>query len=320
MIMSKPFRNILLIDTIHPCFIEELSAAGFTFVEGYKMGREDVLQSIHLYDGIAIRSRMKLDKEILDKAVHLKFIARAGVGMENIDVAYAESKNIKCLHAPEGNRDAVGEHVVGMLLSLFNNLNKADREVREGKWIREGNRGIELMGKTIGIIGYGNMGMALAKRLLGFDVHAIAYDKYKSGFSDSFAKEVTLEEIFELSDVISLHLPITEETANMVNDSFIQKFKKNIYIVNTARGKILNTHDLVESIKQGKVLGACLDVLEYESLSFENLSPKDFPEPFQYLIKSDKVLLTPHIAGWTHESNVKIAMVLVEKIKGLFLG
>lgn len=282
------------------------------------MSREDILQYIHLYDGVVIRSRIKLDREIIDKAVNLKFIARAGAGMENIDVAYAESKNIQCLHAPEGNRDAVGEHVIGMLLSLFNNLNKADKEVREGKWIREGNRGVELMGKTIGIIGYGNMGIALAKRLSGFDMQVIAYDKYKSGFSDAYAREVTMDTLFEQSDIVSLHLPLTEETNKMVNAVFIKKFKKNIYLVNTARGKIINTGDLVENIKQGKVSGACLDVLEYESLSFENLDPKDFPAPFQYLVKSDKVILTPHIAGWTHESNVKIAMVLAEKIKGLF--
>ena len=247
----------------------------------------------------------------------LKFIARAGAGMENIDVAYAESKGIKCLHAPEGNKDAVAEQTIGMLLGLFNNLFKANKEVREGKWIREGNRGVELMGKTVGIIGYGNMGSAFAERLKGFGANVLVYDKYKKGFGTDFIKETSLEEIFKNADVLSLHTPLTAETNYLINDSFINKFSKNIYIINTARGKCLNTSDLVKNLKSGKVLGTCLDVLEYEMVSFEALDTKQLPEAFQYLIQSDKVVLSPHIAGWTNESNEKIARVLAEKILSL---
>ena len=237
--------------------------------------------------------------------------------MENIDVVYAESKGIKCLCAPEGNKDAVAEQTIGMLLSLFNNLNRADKEVREGKWIREGNRGVELMGKTVGIIGYGNMGGAFAERLKGFGVNVLVYDKYKNNFGNDFIKETTLEDIFKNADILSLHTPLTDETHSLINDAFINQFSKNIFIINTARGKCMNTSDLVKNLKSGKVLGACLDVLEYEMVSFEALNTNELPEAFQYLIKSDNVLLSPHIAGWTHESNEKIARILAEKIIAL---
>ncbi|HXB12152.1 MAG TPA: 2-hydroxyacid dehydrogenase [Bacteroidia bacterium] len=314
----KATKHILFIDSNHSRLDEELTAAGFVCDLQYAKSREDIMEELHNYEGIVIRSRFKLDKEILDKGTNLKFIARAGAGMENIDVAYAESKGIKCLHAPEGNRDAVGEHAIGMLLSLLNNFSKADREVRNGIWIREGNRGTEIQGKTIGIIGYGNMGGAFAQRLKGFGVTVLAYDKYKKNFSDEYAKEARLEELFEKADIVSLHLPLTEETHYIANNSFFKKFKKNIYLINTARGKNVKTDDLVENIKSGKVLGACLDVLEYESVSFEALDPNKFPEPFKYLIQSDKVILTPHIAGWTFESHEKIAETLLRKIKALY--
>lgn len=307
--------KILFLDSNHPLLHETLQKAGHTCDLNYLWTKEEIINSIHLYDGIVIRSKIKITKEIIDKALKLKFIARAGAGMENIDVEYAESKGIRCLHAPEGNRDAVGEHAIGMLLSLFNNLCRANKEVREGKWIREGNRGIELMGKTVGIIGYGNMGSAFAERLKGFGVKVLAYDKYKSGFGNNFIIESSLDHIFEQADVISLHTPLTEETHYMINDSFISNFKKNIYIINTARGKCLNTADLVKNIKSEKVAGACLDVLEYEVVSFENLDAANLPEPFQYLIQSEKVMLSPHIGGWTIESNQKIARVLAEKIE-----
>jgi D-3-phosphoglycerate dehydrogenase len=317
--MTRPFKKILLVDTMHPVFKHMLEDLGFTCVEGYQLTKEQVQETIADFDGLAIRSRFKIDKAILDQAIHLKFIARAGAGMENIEVAYAEGKNIHCLHAPEGNKDAVAEHALGMLLSLFNNLNKADAEVRKGTWIREGNRGIELMGKTVGLIGYGNMGMALAQRLSGFGVQVLAYDKYKKDYSDAFAMEADMQEIFDQTNVLSLHIPLSPETFDLVNNSFFELFKNNIHIINTSRGKILNTADLVENIKKGKVLGACLDVLEYESTSFETLAPSDFPDPFQYLITSSKVILSPHIAGWTQESNVKIASVLAGKIGALYL-
>lgn len=306
--------KIIFIDSNHSLLHETLQKAGHTCDLNYQWTKDEIINNIHLYDGIVIRSKIKITKEIIDKATQLRFIARAGAGLENIDVAYAQSKGILCLHAPEGNRDAVGEHALGMLLSLFNNLCKANKEVREGKWIREGNRGIELMGKTVGIIGYGNMGSAFADRLKGFGVKALVYDKYKNNFGTDFIIETTLNQIFEEADVISLHTPLTNETQYLVDDGFINKFKKNIYIINTARGKCLKTADLVKNIESGKILGACLDVLEYEVVSFENLDATNLPEPFQYLIKSNKVILSSHIAGWTVESNEKIAKVLAEKI------
>lgn len=306
--------NILFIDSNHPVLHETLVKSGHTCDLNYTWSKEKIIENIHLYEGIVIRSRIKITREIIDKGTRLKFIARAGAGMENIDTDYAESKGIKCLHAPEGNRDAVAEHALGMLLSLFNNLCRANKEVREAKWIREGNRGIELMGKTVGIIGYGNMGRAFAERLKGFGVKVLVYDKYKKGFGSDDIQEVSLEKIFEETDVLSLHTPLTDETHYLINKTFIQQFRKNIYIINTARGKSLNTADLVTAIRSGKVSGACLDVLEYEVTSFETLDSATLPEAFQFLVQSDKVILSPHIAGWTHESNEKIAKILAEKI------
>jgi D-3-phosphoglycerate dehydrogenase / 2-oxoglutarate reductase len=310
-------QKVLLIDTVHPALNEILSSKGMLCDLDNTSSKEEILLKIQHYVGIVIRSRFKIDKDFLDKAKHLKFIARAGAGMENIDVPYAESLGIKCIHAPEGNRDAVGEHALGMLLMLFNNLKKADAEVRNGIWKREENRGHELKGKTVGIIGYGNMGSAFAQRLKGFDVEVLVFDKYKKNFGNEFIKESTLEELFEKADVLSLHIPLTDETKYMVNAAFFNSFKKPIYVINTARGKVLNTADLVEAIKNKKVLGACLDVLEYENVSFENIDAEKLPEPYKYLIKSDRVILSPHIAGWTFESHVKISEVLAEKILNL---
>ena len=312
--------RILFIDSNHPLLHETLQNAGFTCDLNYHWTEAEIIENIHLYDGIVIRSKIKITAAIIDKAINCKFIARAGAGMENIDVAYAESKGILCFHAPEGNKDAVAEHAIGMILSLFNNLCRANQQVREGKWIRERNRGIELMGKTVGIIGYGNMGSAFSERLKGFGVKVLVHDKYKTNFGNDFVHESTLEQLLESADIISLHTPLTDETKYLINDSFINKFKKNIYIINTARGKCLNTADLVKNIELGKVLGACLDVLEYEAVSFENLNANQLPQAFQYLIKSDKVQLSSHIAGWTVESNEKIATVLAEKIKAAFSG
>lgn len=306
--------KILFIDSNHPVLHETLQKAGHTCDLNYTWTKEEIEKNIHLYDGVVIRSKIKFTKEIIDKAKNIKFIARAGAGMENIDVAYAESKKIKCLHAPEGNKDAVAEHAIAMLLGLFNNICKADKEVRQGKWIREGNRGVELFGKTVGIIGYGNMGCAFAERLKGFGVNVLVYDKYLKNYGNDFIKETTLEDIFEKADIVSLHTPLTDETHYLINDSFINRFKKNIYIINTARGKSLNTSDLVKNIQSGKVLGACLDVLEYEAVSFENIDTSNIPEPLAYLFQSNKVILSPHIAGWTHESNERIAKILAEKI------
>lgn len=306
--------KILFIDSNHPVLHETLMNAGHTCDLNYHWTKEEISDNIHLYDGVVIRSRIKLTKELIDKAIRLKFIARAGAGMENIDVTYAESKGIKCLHAPEGNKDAVAEHALGMLLSLFNNLCRANKEVREGKWIREGNRGVELMGKTVGIIGFGNMGSAFAERLRCFGVKVMVYDKYKKGFGNEFIIESTLQDLFDNTDVLSLHTPLTDETQYLINDAFIQSFKKNIYIINTARGKCLNTVDLVKNLRSGKILGACIDVLEYEAVSFENIDATSTPEAFKQLIECDNVMLSSHIAGWTHESNEKIAKVLAGKI------
>ncbi len=310
--------NVLFIDSVHPLLQKELEARGFICHLQYEWTREKIGEELHKFDGVVIRSRVKLDKELIDKGTKLKFIARAGAGMENIDVPYAESKGIKCLPSAEGNRDAVGEHALGMLLCLFNNIIRADREVREGLWVREGNRGVELQGKTVGIIGYGNMGSAFAQRLRGFDCAVLAYDKYKKNYSNEFVEETNLDELFEKTDVLSIHLPLTEETNGIVNRSLLEKFKKNIYFINTSRGRQVVTDDLVACMKSGKVIGACIDVMEYESLSFEGLDKSKLPESFHYLAKSDRVVLTPHIAGWTHESNEKISATLTRKILELF--
>ncbi len=280
--------------------------------------KDELVNLIPEYDCLVIRSKFKINAELIDKAIKLKCIARAGAGMENIDVDYAQQKGIVCVHAPEGNRDAVGEHAVAMLLNLFNNINRADREVRSGNWNRESNRGVELKGKTVGIIGYGNMGSSFAECLRGFSCNIMAFDKYKTGFGNQFVSEVSLDQLKEKADVISIHTPLTDETHYMLNNDFFNALKKPAYIINTARGKCLKTSHLVEQMKSGKILGACLDVLEYETVSFEQINNEDLPEPFRFLISSDKVILTPHIAGWTHESNIKIAEVLAKKICSVF--
>jgi len=306
--------KVLHLDTNHPHLIRSLNKLGFQNNEDYTSSKEKIERIIHLYDGIVIRSRFKIDKQFLDKAANLKFIARVGAGLESIDIAYAEDKNVMLIAAPEGNRNAVGEHALGMVLMLFNKLKKADNEIRHGKWLREDNRGVELEGKTIGIIGYGNMGKAFAKKLKGFDCEVICYD-IKENVGDKNAKQVSLNELFKKTKVLSLHTPQTELTQNMVNKSFINHFKKAFYIINTARGSAIVTNDLVEAIKDDKILGACLDVLEYEKTSFENFfSNKNLPEAFQYLINSDKVVLSPHVAGWTIESKFKLADIIVQKI------
>lgn len=307
-------HRVLFLDSNHPLLIDTLRKNGFVCEEDYVSAKEAVRAKIAAYDAVVIRSRFKIDAAFIDAAKNLKCIGRAGAGMENIDVAYAEQKGIKCVHAPEGNRDAVGEQAIGMLLALMNNICRADRQVRSGEWIREGNRGYELQGKTVGVVGYGNMGSAFVQRLKGFDVNILVYDKYKKNFGTSEIKECAMEEIFEKADVISFHVPFTSETNLMVNEAYLAKFKKPVWLINTARGKILDTKSLVQGLESGKVRGACLDVSEYESVSFEKMDFAALPAPFQYLVQSDKVILTPHIAGWTFESNEKIALILAEKI------
>ncbi len=313
-------RKVLFIDTTHPVLAEDLTTLGFVCDHFDDFNREDYKKIASGYFGIIIRGKIKLDQDFLEKATQLKFIGRVGAGMENIDVDFAAKLGISCINAPEGNRDAVGEHALGMLLMLLNNLRKADREVRQGIWIRAGNRGIEIKGKTVGIIGYGNMGGAFAQRLKGFGAKVLAYDKYKFGYSDDFVTEASPDEVFEKTDILSLHVPLTEETNFMVDDAFINRFKKNVYIINTSRGQVLKTSDLVKNMKSGKVPGAALDVLEYEKLSFEGIDKEKLPDDFRYLIESDKAVLSPHIAGWTHESNFKMAKVIADKIRQEFIG
>ncbi len=307
-------KKILFIDSNHPLLHETLQQQGYTCHLYWDKPTAVLKDLIPEYDALVIRSKFKITPELLENAHKLKCIGRAGAGMENIDVDYAKKKGITCVHAPEGNRVAVGEHALAMLLALFNKLIKADREVRQGIWLREENRGIELSGKTVGIIGYGNTGSAFAKCLRGFDVNILAYDKYKRNYGDEWVKEADLNEIKSTADILSLHIPLTEETRNKINRDFLSDFKKNIFLINTARGKCLVTDHLVEALKSGKVKGACLDVLEYESVSFENLENAALPPAHAYLLQSDKVILSPHIAGWTHESNEKIARVLAKKM------
>lgn len=309
--------KILHLDTNHKFLINQLNDLGFTNHEDYTSSKEDIESKIQNYDGIVLRSRFTIDKQFLDAATNLKFIGRVGAGLENIDCDYAFSKGIELIAAPEGNRNAVGEHTLGMLLSLFNKLNKADTEVRQGKWLREENRGLELDGKIVGLIGYGNMGKAFAKKLKGFDVAVLCYD-IKEHVGDKNAKQVSLKEFQKQVDVVSLHTPQTPLTLKMINSDFINQFQKPFWFFNTARGKSVVTEDLVSALKSGKILGAGLDVLEYEKASFESLFSSEMPEAFQYLIKSENVLISPHVAGWTIESKEKLAQTIVDKIKAKF--
>jgi len=302
--------KILFIDIVHPLLKQELEKENHICDTAYNKSKAEIQKIISNYQGIIIRSRFKIDKQFIDFGSNLKFIARAGSGLENIDTEYAGNKKIHCYNAAEGNRQAVAEHALGMLLSLFNNLNRADQEVRNGVWEREGNRGIELTGKTIAIIGYGNNGSAFAEVLKGFNVKILAYDKYLS----KYPQKSSMESIYQEADIVSLHIPLTLETTNIIDDNFINSFKKNIYLINTARGKCANTKNVVTALENGKIKGACLDVLEYEKNSFENLSQEGLTNDMQYLINSKNTVLTPHIAGWTKESNIKIAEVLLNKI------
>lgn len=312
--MSK--GKILFIDSTHNKLVENLENQGFICDYFADHTHEDFLEIVSEYVGIIVRSKFKLDAEFLARCISLKFIGRVGAGMENIDTEFASKKGISCINAPEGNRNAVGEHAVGMILSLFNNLIIADKQVREGEWIRENNRGYELEGKTVGIIGYGNTGSAFAKKLKGFDVEVIAYDKYKQNFSDEYVKESTMQELFERSNILSLHVPLTDETEYLLVDEFITRFKHNIYLINTSRGNVVKTTDLINNLESGKILGACLDVLEYEELSYENVKVND---DFNTLVSMSNVVLSPHIAGWTHESNLKMAEVIADKVSLLNL-
>jgi D-3-phosphoglycerate dehydrogenase len=309
--------KVLHLDKNHPLLIEQLTNAGYKNEEDYTSSKTDIEQIISGYDGIVIRSRFKCDSTFINAGTNLKFIARVGAGLESIDIPYAESNGITLISAPEGNRNAVGEHTLGMLLSLFNKLNKADLEVRKGWWHREENRGIELDGKTVGIIGYGNMGKAFSKKLKGFDCKIICYD-IKEHVGDKNAIQVSLKTFQKEVDVVSLHTPLTPLTNSMVNVDFINQFSKSFWLLNTARGKSVVTSDLVSALKTGKVLGAGLDVLEFEKSSFESLFSNETPASLSDLLSMENVILSPHIAGWTLESKEKLAQVIADKIVHTF--
>ncbi|MGV6862533.1 MAG: NAD(P)-dependent oxidoreductase [Putridiphycobacter sp.] len=313
-------KKVAFVDVVHPILWEKLTSKNFECVDFTESSITEIHENIHQFHGLVIRSRFPVDRIFLAKALKLEFIARSGAGMENIDLTYCQQNNIECFNAPEGNRNAVGEHALGMLLALFNNLTKGDQEVRNGIWDREGNRGIELDGKTVGIIGFGNNGSAFARKLSGFEVKILAYDKYKSGFGNELVKESAMAEIFEQADIISFHIPQNEETMFMVNAQYLNQFKKNIYLINLARGKIVKTKDLLNALKSGKVKGACLDVLEFEKASFENMfsDQNKIPNDFKALINSNKVLLSPHVGGWTVESYYKLSDVLANKILNFY--
>lgn len=302
-------KKILIVDDLHPAFKEKAIALGFEVDDRPLMTRAETLAVIANYDGIAVRTKFRLDKEIFDAAPNLKFVARAGAGLDNIDVAIAKEKGVALLAANQGNMDAVGEHAIGLLLSLMNNFRNADLQIRNGIWDREANRGYELKDKTVGIIGYGFMGQSFARKLVGFGVNVIAYDKYKTGFSDAYAKEVSMEEIVKHCDVLSLHIPLTTETKQMVDAEYFFHFKKPIFFINTARGEIVNTGAVLANIANGKIRGAGLDVLETEK--FPAVLDQQW---FSELVANDKVILTPHVAGWTFDSYRKISEVLAQKL------
>lgn len=306
--------KVLFIDESHPLLEERLKTMGFdchSFTGTY----DDLKNIIENYAGLIVRSRLLIDRPLLDKAKTLRFIGRVGAGLESIDLNYAQEKGIACFNSPEGNRDAVGEHTLGLLLCLLNKICMADNLIRNGIRQREACRGIEIMGKTIGIIGYGNMGAAFAQRLSGFGAQVLAYDKYKRGFSDTFAKESSLDTLYNEADIISFHVPLTAETHHMADDAFFSKCRKDFFLLNTSRGPVVKTDDLVTALKSGKIKGAGLDVIEYESYSFETLAAEELPPSYTYLLNAQNVIMTPHVAGWTNESKVKLAQVLADKIE-----
>ncbi|MCP4178152.1 MAG: phosphoglycerate dehydrogenase [bacterium] len=311
-------KRILIAEPTHNILESKLTNSGIKCEYIPELSIEELKDRIVNYTGLVIRSKFLIDENFADLGKNLDFIARAGSGMENICVEYCESKGIKCINSPEGNKDAVGEHALGMLLGLFNNINVSNNEIKNGIWDRKKNKGVELENKTIGIIGYGNTGSAFAKRLLGFNVNVLAYDKYEEGFSTNNVREVDINYIYNEADIISFHIPLNDETHYMFNNVFINKVQKPFYLINTSRGPIVKTTDLVNDLKSGKVKGACLDVLEYEKTSFENILSGNKNEELEYLTESKNVILTPHIAGSSNESYRKIAEVLADKIIDLY--
>ena len=300
-------NKVLFIDTTHKYLIDQLEKKNIICDFEFSKTKSQIEKIIAKYDGIVIRSRFKIDKKFIDAAKKLKFIARAGSGLENIDIKYAKQKKIKCINAAEGNKQAVAEHALALILNLFNKINQANNELKSGKWLREENRGIELSGKKIGIIGFGNTGSSFVNLLKNFDLELLVYDKYKQNYE----YKSSLKEIFEKAEILSLHVPLNDETKKYIDKSFINKMKKPFYLINTSRGQCVDTKALIRGIKENKVKGACLDVFEHERTSFERLKRN---RDLTFLLNSNKTILTPHIAGWTTESYFKIAKILSEKI------
>ena len=307
-------KKCLIIDQLHECIIPLLEQTGYQVDYQPGLSRDEVLSKISAYEGLIVRSKLAVDRELIERATALEFVGRAGAGLDQLDVDALTARNITVLNAPEGNRDALAEHAMAMLLGLLNKIYQADRQIRSGIWDREANRGVELMGKTVGIVGYGYMGQAFAKRLSGFKVNVLAYDKYKQNYGDHYAAEASMDVLYEQADIVSFHVPLTEETRFMVDKPYLNRFRKDIFLLNTARGKIITLKTLANAIAQGKVRGAALDVLENEQ--FTQLTD----EQQQYLAelsRSERVLFTPHVGGWTYESYEKISQVLAEKIAAL---
>ena len=317
LLMMESRKKILMVDEPHPYFLEAMQALGWVCLAHYQTSRAEVLELLPDCDGLLVRSRLQVNRELLDAGKNLQFVARYGVGTEHIDLDYAKQIKLPVFTSPEGSMDTVAEHAMGMLLMLMNHLGRADREVRQDQWHRAPNRGVEIKGKTVGIRGYGNMGSAFAKRLQGFDAEIISYDRFKTNYADANTKEVSLEELQAKAHIISIHIPYTPENRHFINQDFLDACQQKPYIVNTARGTVLNTADLVESLKTGQVSGAALDVLEYEEMSFSKLQLDQLPAPFQYLKQADNVVLSPHIAGWSFESKLGHARVLAGKIRDL---
>lgn len=309
--------NILVLDQNHPILNNKLKSLGFIIDEKYNESKEDIKYYIENYVGIIIRNRFALDESFLKKAKKLKFIARVGSGIENIDQNFAKKKNIKIINSPEGNQNSLAEHTLGMLLTLLHNIKVSDSEIRNGIWKREQNRGDELLNKIIGLIGYGVMGQAFAKKIFKLGMSTLCYDIIPNK-SDDFAQQVDLDVIIKKCNIISLHLPYNESTKYFINQNFIDIMHNPFYLINTARGYCVNTKDLIRGLKSKKIKGACLDVLEFESSSFENIHINKYFEDFNYLITSNNVILTPHIAGWSLQSNKKMALIIVDKIKTMF--
>ena len=308
--------RILHIDSNHPSLIPMLIKNGHVNHSDFISSKHDIGLVIKNYDGLILRSRFKIDKEFIDKAINLKFIARVGSGIENIDSKYAKTKNIEVISSPEGNSNAVGEHAMGLLLSLLNNINTSSVQVKKGVWVREQNRGHELEGKTVAILGLGNTGKSFAKKISAFNCNVIFYD-INDDIKSDIAKKSSLDDIYENADVLSLHLPHTNLTFNLFNKTFIEKFNKPFWLLNTSRGSIVNTADLIEALKTNKVLGAGLDVLDIESSSFTEII-NDKNDDFHKLSSFKNVIITPHIAGWTFESNIKLSKIVVNKINNYF--